>query len=232
MKSWLWLTAFSPSHQGMMESHFLPSFQKYLEADCSLSIKKLDYHCGNFGEASFNEMGRKQVHILADEVRKNLGIKMVVSGCDFRFYSSFMPEVEHALVGHDIVGINDVYGPVCGDFLAFTASERIASLFDWIAIHDHHFPNEQLTLNAGIQNLGISVALLPDRFWTFGLQYGTPWEPSMEVLPPVNIALHHANFTIGSKNKEALLKAVYERHNAQSNYDIGKKIFEERNSAN
>jgi len=211
MKPWLWLTACSPSHQDMMDRHFLPSFKKYLEADCELSIRKIDYHCGNFGEASFNEMGRKGVSILADEIRKNIGRQMVSSGCDFRFYSSFMPEVERTLIGHEMVGINDVYGPVCGDFLAFTASEKIASLFDWIGLNDHNFPNEQWTLNEGIKQLGIAVALLPDRFWTFGLQYGSPWEFGMDVSPPINLALHHANFTIGSKNKEALLQAVYER---------------------
>ena len=211
MKPWLWLTGCSASHQGMMDNHFVPSFAKYLEADCELRIRKIDYECGAFGDAAFNEMGRKQVRILADEVRKNFGLKMVVSGCDFRFYSPFMPEIENALDGRDIAGINDVYGPVCGDFLAFIASEKIASLFDWIGLNDHNFANEQFTLNEGIKQLGISVALLPDRFWTFGLQYGTPWKLGMDVSPPVNLALHHANFTIGSKNKEALLQAVYER---------------------
>jgi hypothetical protein len=211
MKSWLWLTACSPSHQGMMDSHFLPSFGKYLEADCELSIRKIDHYCGNFGELAFNEMGREGVRILANRIRENLGRCMVSSGCDFRFYSSFMPEVEHALVGHEIVGINDVHGPICGDFLAFTASEKIASLFDWVGLNDHHFPNEQWTLNAGILKLGISANLLSDRFWTFGLQSGIPWECGMDVLPPMNLALHHANWTIGSKNKEALLQAVYDR---------------------
>jgi hypothetical protein len=211
MKSWLWLTACSSSHQGMMDRHFLPSFGKYLEEDCELNIRKLDYHCGNFGEASFNEMGRKGVRVLADEVRKNIGRRMISSGCDFRFYSSFMPEIDRALVGSEMVGINDVYGPVCGDFLAFTASEKIASLFDWIGLHDHNFPNEQWTLNAGIQQLEISTNLLSDRFWTFGLQSGTPWECGMPVFPPMNLALHHANWTIGAENKEALLQAVYER---------------------
>ena len=210
-KSWLWLTACSPSHQGMMERHFLPSFQKYLEKDCVLDIRKIDYYCGNFGELAFNEMGRKGVCILAKQIRENLGRRMVASGCDFRFYSSFMSEVENALAGNEIVGINDVYGPVCGDFLAFTASEKIASLFDWIGLNDHNFPNEQWTLNAGIRQLGISVALLPDRFWTFGLQSGIPWELGMNVSPPSNLALHHANWTIGHQNKEALLQAVYER---------------------
>jgi hypothetical protein len=214
MKPWLWLTACSPSHQGMMDNHFLPSFAKYLEADCELNIRKLDYHCGNFGEESFNEMGRKGVRVLANEVRKNIGRRMVSSGCDFRFYSPFMPEIERALVGHEIVGINDIHGPVCGDFLAFTASEKIASLFDWIGLHDHNFPNEQWTLNAGIQHLGIVATLLPERFWTFGLQHGIPWEPGFDVLPPINMALHHANWTIGAENKEALLQAVYRRASA------------------
>ena len=220
MKSWLWLTACSSSHQGMMDSHFLPSFKKYLEKDCMLNIRKIDYHCGNFGELAFNEMGRKQVCILANLIRENLGRRIVSSGCDFRFYSSFMPEVEQALVGHEIVGINDIHGPVCGDFLAFTASEKIASLFDWIGLHDHHFPNEQWTLNAGIQHIGISFTLLPDRFWTFGLQHGIPWEPGLEVLPPANLALHHANWTCGAKNKEALLQAVYERALKNGRVDV------------
>ena len=210
MKSWLWLTACSSSHQGLMDRHFLPSFGKYLESDCELSIEKRDY-CGNFGDPAFNEMGRKSVLILAKKIRENLGRKMITSGCDFRFYSSFMPEIERALIGSEMVGINDVYGPVCGDFLAFTASEKIASLFDWIGLHDHNFPNEQWTLNAGIQQLEISTNLLSDRFWTFGLQSGTPWELGMPVFPPLNLALHHANWTIGSENKEALLQAVYER---------------------
>lgn len=208
MKPWLWLTAASDSHTPILMKHFLPSWARHLEPFSELQVEALRGDCGKFGEEAFNEMGRIAVLRLSKKVRENPGRKMIVSGCDFHFYAPFIGEVEAALNGHDIVGMNDIYGPVCGDFLAFVASDRIADLFLWIHTHDRSFSNEQFTLNAALSELGFRVCLLPDTFWTYGLESKGKWEPGAEVHPPIDIRLHHANWTIGSENKMALLDAV------------------------
>jgi hypothetical protein len=205
MKKWLWLTAHSDSHKEMYEKHFLPSFNDHLAKHCELSTRVLPYYAGSFGEDAFNEMGRESVAYTAGVIRQNIGRHMVVSGCDFRFYKDFMAEIEDALKGRDLVGLNDIYGPVCGDFLAFVASEKIVALYEWIVANDRQYGNEQWTLNAGIKSLGLSVAMLPETFWTVGMQGG--WQGSA-VSPPKDLRLHHANFTIGAANKLLLLDAV------------------------
>lgn len=208
MKPWLWLTAASDSHTPMLMKHFLPSWGEHLEPFCELQWEPLRGDCGKFGEEAFNEMGRASALRMAKKVRDNIGRKMVVSGCDFRFYSPFIGELEAALEGHDVVGINDIHGPVCGDFLAFVASAELADLFQWIYDHDRSFSNEQFTLNAGLSALGLRAHLLPDTFWTYGLEGRGPWAPGAAVHPPANIRLHHANWTIGAENKMTLLDAV------------------------
>jgi hypothetical protein len=205
MKKWLWLTAHSASHKDMYERHFLPSFNQHFAKHCELSTRVLPYCAGSFGEDAFNEMGRESVAYTAGVIKENIGRHMVVSGCDFRFYQDFMPDLERALEGRDLVGINDIYGPVCGDFLAFVASEKIVALYEWIVANDLQYGNEQWTLNAGIKALGLSVEIMPETFWTVGMQGG--WQGGA-VNPPKNICLHHANFTIGAENKMALLDAV------------------------
>ena len=109
---------------------------------------------------------------------------------------------------HEIVGMNDIYGPICGDFLAFVASERIAALYDWIVANDRQYSNEQWTLNAGLVAMGFSVFMLPESFWTVGMQGTGVWSKGDAVFPPRGICLHHANYTIGADNKMALLDAV------------------------
>ena len=210
MKRWLWLTAASDSHTPMLMKHFLPSWGRHLEPHSELQCEPLAGHCGSFGEDAFNEMGRKSVLRMVRKVRENEGRPMIVSGCDFHFYADFIAEVEAALEGHDLVGLNDVYGPVCGDFLAFNASAKIADLFAWIHAHDPAFPNEQYTLNAAIAALGLQARLLPDTFWTYGLEGRGTWSFGQPVHPPAGMRLHHANFTIGAENKMALLDAVAE----------------------
>lgn len=209
MKKWLWLTAHSDSHKEMYERHFFPSFDQYLAPHCQLQKRLLPYYAGNFGEEAFNEMGRESIAYTANVLRQNIGRHIVVSGCDLRFYRDFMPEIEAALEAAELVGLNDVYGPVCGELLAFVCSERIIALYDWIAAHDRQYSNEQFTLNAGIKALGIHAAMMPTNFWTVGHQGAQIWSPGNPVVPPQDIALHHANFTIGAENKLALLDAVF-----------------------
>jgi hypothetical protein len=209
MKKWLWLTAHSDSHRAMYEKHFLPSFSKYLAPHCELQTRVLPYYAGSFGEDAFNKMGRESVGHTANILRQNIGRHIVVSGCDIRFYRDFMADIEDALQHAELVGMNDIYGPVCGELLAFVCSERIVALYDWIVTNDHRFQNEQWTLNAGIRELGINAAMMPDTFWTVGMQGTGVWKQGDPVRPPKGISLHHANFTIGAENKMALLDAVF-----------------------
>ena len=208
MKKWLWLTAHSDSHRAMYEKHFLPSFNQYLAPHCELKTRVLPYYAGSFGEEAFNEMGRESVNYTANILRQNTGRHIVVSGCDIRFYRDFMADIEAALEHAELVGINDIHGPICGELLAFVCSERIVALYDWIVANDRQFGNEQWTLNAGIRALGINAVMMPDTFWTVGHQGTGVWNAGDPVAPPKDICLHHANFTIGAANKMALLDAV------------------------
>ena len=207
-EKWLWYTCFSSTHQVIYEKHFLPSFNKYLEQNCELHARKLNYYVGSFGEKAFNEAGRVILQETINILRENIGKKIILSGCDFRFYRDFIPEIEQALHTFDLVGINDIYGPICGDFSAFIVTEKILKLYEWVLENDVRYINEQWTFNAGIKIIEIKAKILPNSFWTYGIQKGSPWEDGDEVYPPQNIALHHANFTIGAENKMKLLDAV------------------------
>ena len=208
MKKWLWLTAHSASHKDMYEKHFLPSFNEHLAEHCELITRVLPYYAGSFGEDAFNEMGRESVAYTAGVIKQNFGRHIVVSGCDLRFYKNIMPDIKATLRGCETVGLNDIYGPVCGELLAFVASDKIVALYEWIVANDHQYGNEQWTLNAGLRTLGFNCQMMPDTYWTIGMQGTGVWQKGNLVSPPEDISLHHANFTIGAENKIALLDAV------------------------
>jgi hypothetical protein len=208
MKKWLWLTAHSASHKDMYDKHFLPSFNQHLAKHCELSTRVLPYYAGSFGEDAFNEMGRESVAYTCGIIKQNIGRHIVVSGCDLRFYKDIILDIEKALQNCDLVGLNDIHGPVCGELLAFVASEKIVALYEWIVANDRQYGNEQWTLNAGLRALGLNCQMMPGTYWTAGMQGTGVWQKGDHVAPPKDICLHHANFTIGAENKMALLDAV------------------------
>ena len=54
----------------------------------------------------------------------------------------------------------------------------------------------------------VDISLLPiDRYWNIGPNCPN-WD---EKVPPTNIAIHHANWVVGTENKIRLLDSVYKK---------------------
>ncbi len=194
----------------MFQRHFLESFEATgLSKAFELQVENLDGNPGAFGEDSFNEMGKQSLVKTREFLRQNLGRTVVQTGVDFRFYQDFSGEILEAVKTNEIVGIDDVQFPFCGDFIACIATPAIVRLFDWMIEHDHKYSNNEVTLNVGIETLGIKGKTLDDNYWTIGMgNRGSVWSLGDPVNPPQSIKLHHANFTIGAAHKMALLEEV------------------------
>jgi hypothetical protein len=58
--------------------------------------------------------------------------------------------------------------------------------------------------------LGLKVGYLPPEFWGPGSLQTSParWEPGLPLAPPMDILMHHANWTVGTANKLKQLEYV------------------------
>ncbi len=208
----LWLTGYSTTHSPLFLQHFKPSFDKYLAHHFELHVRKIEGNPGKFGEASFNDWGRREMGAVLGLLKKNMGRIVVSTGADFHFYEDFFPQLKPLLHYKELVGIYDMYQMICGDFAAFVVTDKILNLYQWMIDNDARFPNQQFTFNAGIKTLKIDAAVLSGDFYTVGMSTsGQVWNPGEPVDPPSTIALHHGNFTVGAENKLALLDAVEAR---------------------
>lgn len=212
----LWITAYSASHYPLFQKHFKPSFDTFFAPRFDLKVRKIKGNPGKFGEKAFNEMGVKAMTEVLEIIKQHIGRFVIVTGCDFRFYEDFYGELKQEVFCKDLVGIFDVYGPLCGDFMAYKVTPKIIALYEWMIKYDRMFPNQQFTFNAGIRSQGIHAGQLSHDFWTVGMELpkSTIWNPGTAVNPPPAIKLHHGNFAVGADNKLALLdlvmKKVYE----------------------
>lgn len=209
----LWIVRFTATHRLLFYNHFWKSWQEQgLNKAFDLVTDYSTENAGKFGSDQFNEWGRTVMTKNLEVFKKNPGCLIVVSGCDIRFYEDCSKEIIDACYRHELVAINDVYFPACGDFNAFIVTPRIIDLFEWMIENDEDFPNQEHTLNTGITELGIDLHTLPDTYWTVGLSNGgVEWRPGAELNPPKGIRLHHGNFTIGDSNKEELLSQVHQK---------------------
>lgn len=213
----LFLTSYDEEFSDLFWKDWLPGYTAFLSPHFELRATKVERQFGTFGSLLYNTSCRKTIGAVTEELRQNPGRIIVVADCDMRIFRDFWPVLEmmaqrpgfFMATAMDRLGDEPVH---CAGFVVVRAGAETAAFFEawWKACDGLAEGSVQGPFNALIRAGAISCGQLPDSFWTPGLSgLVRTWEPGDPVPPPPPaIALAHANFCVGAKNKRALLASV------------------------
>lgn len=203
-------TCVTETHIYLLKDHFLDSLA--FEEGLHLVVARLkDSFCpsGKFGSEGWSKVCSEKMWSVYRATSSNEEI-IVYSDCDVRFYGKIKSDIEECLSELDIAFINEgnnTYG--CG-FFAFKNKPSVQGLLRDVARNSELHRDDQECLNVEIQNARNKVirhGFLPERYWTHGKLQGR-YTVDMELNPPKDILVHHANFCVGIEDKIDLLYRV------------------------
>lgn len=211
------LTFYSDSHFEMYNNFFLPSYNKFLSEN-ELISKKIDQisPTGEYESEGFDYAMVEKLNLIIENIDLKDDRFLVYSDCDVQFFSN----LKFDLGGNDIAFQQD--GSVrnlCTGFFIAKQNPSVLNFFKEARelllknlngkIHDQTIINRMF--NSGYNK--IKKTILPyDKYWTVTYAInGGIWDGSTDFEIPDNLIMHHANFTVGVKNKIKLLKLVKEK---------------------
>ncbi len=205
-------TCLTPSHAKMFDAHFMATLPKEFRGR-NLNVRRFRQKCrtGEFDTEGFYETCVQKVEFII-EVCKSEKRPFVYSDVDVRFYSRCGADLEKLIEGHDLAFQWDgPSGKFCTGFMVMRPSEKLTAF--WQATLDCMKKRRALDQDAANEVIGkgapveLDVIPLPQRYWTFG-RNDHHWVPGLSVDPPLDLAMHHANWTKGIPNKLLLLQEV------------------------
>ncbi len=219
-------TYFTPSHQSLFTRWFKPS----LKDDFNLIVNQYQQKAssGVFEEKGWMNTMRDKNDLLLQAVEDNFGGYFVFADVDIQFFGRIRSQLVKELGNLDMVfqrDANDEFGTdfkgvACSGFFFCRANERVRKFFldvRNIIESDLSIKGDQVVFN---KVLGMSHylkwAYLSDRFYSPGpgnAKLGTQWvwDPLVELDIPEGILMHHANWTVGVKNKILQLEHVKQK---------------------
>lgn len=215
-------TCLTPSHESLLQHHFLPS----VPPDLDVKIWRFDQpiinrqtneqSLGMYGKAGFNEACRMKIAYLKrciqEEIEKG-GKPFIFSDVDVRFYSPVAESALQELGNHDIAFQQDRPGGCCTGFMVIRPNLRNISLFDnTLSAMSQLNTEDQIATEVVLRHSTHDwIHLDTKKFWSIGQsvgQTGRSWTPGQPVDPPPKLLMHHANWTRGLNNKNTLLEIV------------------------
>lgn len=209
------ITFYSDSHYEMYNDYFLSSYNKHL-SEHKLIAKKIEQvsPTGEYESTGFDYAMLEKINLIIENIDVNDGTPFVYSDCDIQFFGN----IDVDMGDNDILFQND-FNSYCAGFFIAKQSKKVLDFFIDVKerfiksmngkIHDQVVIN--LMFSEGYNK--IKKDFLPNnKFWTVAfLTNGHHWN-GQDVNVPKEIVMHHANFTIGIKNKLNLLKLVKEKN--------------------
>jgi hypothetical protein len=207
------ITFYSESHIDMFNI-FKDSCKKYLK-NFELKPKNINQlsPTGEYESLGFDLTMLEKIKWIIENIDINDDNLMIFSDCDVQFFN----DVDEDLGENDIMFQEDL-GTYCAGFFICKQNKQVLDFFNSVfnilktnldgKIHDQTIINH-LFKNGLID--GIKVGLLnKNKYWTIAnVNGGKLWNDGDGVsYVPNEIITHHANFTIGTKNKINLLNEV------------------------
>jgi hypothetical protein len=205
------LTFYSDSHREIFNDYFLPSYQKHLQGYRLIAkhIEQLS-PTGEYEAKGFDLTMLEKIDFIIESIDLS-GEPFIYSDCDVQFFG----DISHDLGDNDILFQND-YLPqnYCAGF--FIAKQNQAVLDFFVRVRDtllqkmNGVIHDQTVINELLHNgYPIKSAMLPtDKYWTAAFATGGALWNGQDIEVPASIVMHHANFTIGTQNKIALIEQV------------------------
>ena len=197
-------SCYTRTHQRFLDQHFKPSIPKGMR----LVMKRFPQvtATGSFAEEGAAKTFAKKVELVIEACRTERE-PFVYSDCDVRFYGPVEKDLLAQLGDHDIAFQDDGEGGACAGFFIVKPSPHMHQFFRDVLARARGVRSDQDAMNEILEHSGIRWTMLSRRYYTVG-QEGHHWTPGMEVHPPRDILVHHANWTVGVENKLALLRLV------------------------
>jgi len=193
----------------MFNSYFLPSFNRHLAGKFKLHAFKVEQKCpsGDFNSPGFSDCMADKLMVLRKAVNDNLGKPFVYADCDIQFFGDISGDID--LDGIDAQFQEDVEMPCAGFFFA-KSTPAFSNFLNQVHKHNHLAPNDQLLFNQ-FKDLIKWTTLPRNKYFTVGhYNGGKVWDGEWIDVPKECI-MHHANYTIGVRNKIKMMHEVKNR---------------------
>jgi hypothetical protein len=223
---------YTRSHERMLCEHFLPSLgfdwgtvrkanEKAPSPKVNLCELPQDCPTGEFNTAGFQATCLGKVDFILEALKTETE-PFIFSDVDVRFYGTVVADLLKCLGDADMAFQWDgPRGRECSGFMALRPSPKLLRFWqgardlmrergymDQDALH-HRLAVDTVKRESDGGN--ITWVVLPERYWTFGRD-DKHWTPGMQVNPPADLLMHHANWTTGVENKLRLLEEVRLEH--------------------
>lgn len=223
---------YTPSHEILYTNHFLPSVWQHMEFQL---IRRFDpdqiCQSGEFKQQGWIDVVGAKARCWADAIAGNMGEMIVCSDVDVQF---LMPTVKwlraQMMNGCDIMFQESTsrdkrQGPCCTGFFVTWCNDETLMMWHRIAtdLENHQVCDDQHAANRYLQRTKHNLN------WST-LPLNQVWLPSYhddvnDLIPPAEILVHHANFTVGIANKLEQLKHIRGLHFARGSHDTNTMRF-------
>ena len=200
-------TCYTESHKSLLEEAFLPSL---IEGEYELIVEKFDQNCpsGEYDSAGWDLTMKKKAELIHQAIKDNWGEVFLYVDCDVQFFKPTKEYILESIEGFDIACQDDVLS-YCAGFLACRANERSLKLFEQVIEQTPKYGDDQRALNGILdeQNPDIKITKFDKRIFTIAMLGTRVWR-GKRLNGPDNLLAHHANWTIGIRNKFKLMEMV------------------------
>lgn len=214
---------YTPSHQILKDSFFLPSIQD----DFEIILEFCEQTCpsAKFMSEGWTDTTMRKVDLIIRAIEENWGEVFIFSDVDIQFFAPIQDTILALMEGKDIVmQRNNPEGVLCTGFFACRAHEKTLRLWQDVkkTMQKKKLNSDQNSFNQCIKKkskknpYGLVWDYLPATFFgagTLTAYTGYLWKPGKKLPIPQGILMHHANWTKGVKNKIAQLKYVRDEVN-------------------
>ncbi|QNL49819.1 hypothetical protein H8S90_24470 [Olivibacter sp. SDN3] len=207
------LTYYSQSHEILFKRYFQTSFNAHLTNDFRLVVKKASQKCNAvFRQDSWNEQVKEKIIYVNNFIQKSACKYFLFSDVDIVFFKNFKTEILQELGSCDAIfqsdtGEKTTYHNLCSGFYFCKINPRTKFFFNQLVINYKDYLSDQQNLNYLLPNSGLRYTRLSKKFFNFSYKGERVWKSGDEIaFPSYSISMYHANYTIGTENKEYLLK--------------------------
>jgi len=213
-------THYSESHKELYEDYFKPSLRRlYTKAEVTIRVVKHKQTTANgvFMEQGWLEGMKYKLQVILQAIEENWDDYFIFSDTDVIFYRPFVDDMLHEIQSdnYDIVCQNDC-GSLCAGFFIAKGSDSVKNLFTLIYNNFVRLVNDQVALNHYRGTVKYKL-LDANKYYTIGNFFnnvdGTHiWDGKSIIIPPVDMKIHHANYSVGVSDKIRLINLIKTKH--------------------
>jgi len=204
----------TPSHEPLFKKWFRPTLKdKY---NLVIRRKAQGGASGSYMGPGWTQATLKKVDLILDAIKENWGKPFIYSDVDIQFFQPTWPTLAALLEDNDMLIQQEKphKQTCCTGFFVCVANERTQKI--WQDVRSYMIEHaagkrndDQWGFNCSLgRNPELKCAKLPATFMS-----GFYWVAQHRI--PKGVIMHHANFTIGVKNKMKQLAQVHRRQRKQ-----------------